>query len=261
MFDHHRLTIERLRERFERDPEALALIVLGSVGRGDARADSDVDCCLVVTDAAYQRRQATGELGFSADDLAEYPHGQAGGIVVDGRFLHDVAERGPEPARFAFAGTYLAFSRIAGLQDTLERIPRYPEHERHEKLVSFVSQLPVHASYLELGEYSRNPYLLAQTAVELVLFGGRLILAHNRMLYPGRKWFMRELERAPDKPSGLLERARALVAQPTIAHSRAFMEMALTFQPWPQAPEGGMLRYQRDREQTWRHGCVPLADS
>ena len=261
MFEHHRRTIERLHERFEGDPEVLALIVLGSVGRDEARADSDVDCCLVVSDAAYQRRLATGELGFSANELADYPNGQAGGIIVDAGFLQDVAERGPEPARFAFSGTYLAFSRIADLRNTVERIPRYPEHERHEKLVSFASQLPVHASYLELGEYSHNPYLLAQTAVELVLFGGRLILAHNRMLYPGRKWFMRELERAPEKPAGLLDHAQALVAQPSIAHSRAFVDLVLTFQPWPHAPEGGMQRYQRDREQTWRHGCVPLADS
>src|SRR5437879_12830929 len=51
---------------------------------------------------------------------------------------------------------------------------------------SFVSQLPVHLAYLELGEYSGNAWLLAETAVELVLFGGRLILAHNRILLCAR---------------------------------------------------------------------------
>ena len=41
---------------------------------------------------------------------------------------------------------------------------------------SFASQLPVHFSYLELGEFSDNAYILNETAVQMALFGGRLLV-------------------------------------------------------------------------------------
>lgn len=261
MYPHHQRTIQRLAERHQADPAALALLVIGSVARGEARADSDVDFYLLVTDAAYAVRQAAGRLWVDADDLCDEPGGHAGGRVLDLAYLRDVAARGPEPARFAFVGATPIFSRLPRLAEQLAPIARYPEHERTEKLASFASQLPVHLSYLELGEYSRNPYLLAQTAVELVLFGGRLILAHNRMLYPNRKWFMREFERAPDKPAGIVELARQLLAQPSIAVANVFCDQILGFQAWPQPPEGALARFQNDRELSWRHASASLADS
>ena len=261
MYPHHQRTIQRLIDRFQPDPTVLALIIIGSVARGEARADSDVDCYLLVADAAYQARRAANQLSINADDLCDEPHSQAGGRVVDLAYLQDVAARGPEPARFAFVQALPAFARLPNMADLLAPIAHYPEHERTEKMISFASQLPVHLSYLELGEYSQNPYLLAQTAVELVLFGGRLILAHNRMLYPNRKWFLREFERAPDKPAGIIELAKQLLMHPNIARATTFCERILQFQAWPQPVEGTLARFQNDRELHWREHGVPLADS
>lgn len=261
MYPHHQRTIQRMIDRFQPDPTVLALIIIGSVARGDERADSDVDCYLLVDDPAYQARRVTHQLLINADDLCDYPHGQAGGRVIDLTYLRDIAARGPEPARFAFVQALPAFTRLPNLDELLAPIAQYPEHERTEKLISFASQLPVHLSYLELGEYSRNPYLLAQTAVEIVLFGGRLILAYNRMLYPNRKWFLREFARAPAKPDGIIELAEQLLAHPTIACATTFCERILQFQPWPQPAEGTLARFQNDRELHWREPGVPLADS
>jgi hypothetical protein len=260
MHAHHRRAIARITERVRADPDVLALIIIGSVARGDARPGSDLDGYLLLTDAAYEARLATGIRGWAADELCDWPDGAAGGVIIDLAMLHEVAERGPEPARYAFTGAFAAYSRAPNLDALLQRIPVYPEHERTEKLISFASQLPVHLSYLQLAEYSGNAYLLAETAVELVRFGGRLILAHNRMLYPSRKWFMRELARAPEQPPGLLDLAERLIRTPGIAHGRAFCDAVLNFAPWPQPAEGAMARFQRDRELNWRSGPAPLAD-
>lgn len=157
-------------------------------------------------------------------------------------------------------GAQIAFARIPDLPDLLAKIPIYQEQERVEKMESFFSQLPVHISYLELGEHSRSPYLLAQTATMLVLFGGRLILAHNRRLYPSRKWFLRELRLAPDKPEGMLELAETLLKNPSIANAYAFYELTVGFREWPQPPEGVWQRFRRDTELNWRSGRPPLAD-
>lgn len=260
MYECHRLTIDRMAERYGADPGALALIVVGSVARGDPWEDSDIDAYLIVSDDEYARRRESGELGFSADVLCEPPCHEAGGTVVDKRFLLEAAAHGPEPTRFAFLKAIVAFSRLPKLDAVVRLIPVYQDGERREKMESFASQLPVHFSYLELGEYSDNAYILNETAVQIALFGGRLILAYNRMLYPNRKQFLRQLDLAPEKPAEMLALMDALLRRPSIANARAFYDAILGFADWPHPKEGAWERYARDSERHWLGGRAPVAD-
>ncbi|MBA3942984.1 MAG: nucleotidyltransferase domain-containing protein [Herpetosiphonaceae bacterium] len=250
MHAHHQATIAKLTARFQHDPRFQALLIVGSVARGEARADSDIDFYLISTAEEYQQRQTTGELTIDAHDVADYPQGQASGTIVDLQFLRDAATRAPEPQRFAFTNALIAFSHSPDVEPLIKRIALYPEHERAEKMKSFVSQLPVHLSYMYLADYSSNPYLLAETAVELVLFGGRLLLAHNRMLYPNRKQFINQLEKAPDKPEFLLILATELLSHPCIDHAQRFYDSLMNFAAWPQPTEGAMARFKHDRDKT-----------
>jgi hypothetical protein len=259
MTRQHEDAIALVRDRLMADPDVVALIVIGSVARGEARDRSDVDLVVVLTEEAARQRAARSELSFRPDDLGVGIH--VGGGFVDESFLRDVAARGPEPSRYAFLKARLVFSRSPAIAGLLERIPVYQESERLEKMISFVSQLPVHLSYLQLGEYSGNAWLLAQTASELVLFGGRLILAHNRILFPNRKQFIRVLATAPERPDGVMEMADALMAAPAIANAKRFHDAVMAFHDWPQAPDGPWARFQIDRETNWRAGRAALADS
>lgn len=254
-----RATIEWLRRRCADDPRIEALVVIGSTARGEALAGSDVDCAFVLSREEREERAARGELGM---------HGAAaegrvpfGGEFTDIDVLRLTAERGPEPARFAFTGAIVALSRTPGLASVLARIPVYPEAERDEKMKSFVSQLPVHLAYLKHAVYAKKEWLLAETAVELVLFAGRLILAENRMLFPNRKQFMAALERAPRKPDGFVELARELSARPSIELAQRFYDGVMSFADWPTPAEGHWARFSRDRETNWRSGRAALADS
>ena len=56
----------------------------------------------------------------------------------------------------------------------------------------------------------------------MILFGGRLILAHNEILYPFHKWFMRVLGSAPNKPEWLMECIDDLASAPTLGRWRPF---------------------------------------
>jgi len=83
-----------------------------------------------------------------------------------------------------------------------------------------------------------NEYLLGTAVSKLILFGGRFILAHNEMLYPYHKWFLKVLERAKDKPSDLMACIRALTGSPTVENIEAFYGKVKTFQPWNENPYG-----------------------
>ena len=251
MYEWHRQTIEKLKTHFEADPRFLALIVVGSVAREEAREDSDVDFVLVATDDEYAKREASKNLFYGGDELTEDTGNEVGGCILDLQYLLDAAERGDERTRFQFVKAKIVFSRRADLDQIVARIATYPEQERIEKMKSFYSQLPLHFSFMELAEYSQNPYLLSETAVALVLFGGRLILAHNRILYPGRKWFMREFERAPDKPEGIIDLATQLLRHPGIANAKAFWDSITHHTDWPQPEEGTWQRIHEDNVWNW----------
>ncbi|MDP9353668.1 MAG: nucleotidyltransferase domain-containing protein [Chloroflexota bacterium] len=260
MLESHRLIVERITQRYRSDPDVLALIVIGSVARGEAHERSDVDVLVILTDEAYARYQASDVPPLSAEELAGKHHDARPG-VRDKAYLRAAAERGPEPTRFAFVQAMVPFSRDPEIEPLLAAIPTYPEHEREGKLASFASQLPVHLSYLYLGDYSENPYILADSAHELALFGGRLILAHNRFLFPGRKHFLSQLERAPQKPDRFLWLMRRLLRQPCIPTAEAFCEAVMSFQPWPHPAEGHGARYVQDRDLAWLHQPPALGES
>lgn len=254
-----RRTVEWLRHRCADDPRITALVVIGSTARGEALAGSDVDCAFVLEPDDREERAGRGELGThgdAADGRVEF-----GGEFTDIDVLRLTAERGPEPARFAFTDAIVAFSRTPDLAPVLSRIPVYPEAERDEKMKSFVSQLPVHLAYLTHAVYAKKEWLLAQTAVELVLFGGRLILAENRILFPNRKQFIATLERAPRKPDGFVDLARELSARPSLSLAKRFYDSVMSFKEWPVPTEGHWARFGKDRETNWRTGRPALADS
>lgn len=260
MHKWHRRTINKLKNHYVNDPRFLAFILVGSVARGEAGELSDIDFLLVATPEEFSRRQAVMGLMVEGDAFCEHSEGHAGGYVIDLSYLLDAAERGDERTRFQFVKAQIVFSRIPHLEQLLNRIAAYPENERIEKMKSFYSQLPLHLSFMELAEYSQNAYLLSETAVALVLFGGRLILAHNRMLYPNRKWFMREFEKAPEKPDGIIELANRLLKESGINHAQAFCGAITRYADWPQPEEGASQRIHHDSVWNWRNGAISLAE-
>ncbi len=93
-----------------------------------------------------------------------------------------------------------------------------------------------------------------------MLFGGRLILAHNRRLYPYHKWFLRTLHDAPEKPSDLMALIDRLLNEPSKANADRFCDAILNFTAWPQPPEGWPARFMIDTEWAWRYDKAALAD-
>ena len=247
-------------EHFSRDPHFPALIVGGSIARGWEREDSDIDVVLVASDEEYARRVPGHAYHYWTADFCDYPGGYVDGKVVDWQFLQDAAARGSEPARAAFVGVLVPYSRLAGLEGLIQRIAAYPEHERQDKIQAFYAQVQTYQWYVGEAERLQDPYLLTHVVSNLVLFGGRLILAHNRTLFPYHKWFLKELAGAPDKPMNLMDLIQQLLESPCKQNADAFCESVLGFTDWGVPPGDWASRFIEDTEWAWRKGRPPIAD-
>jgi hypothetical protein len=94
----------------------------------------------------------------------------------------------------------------------------------------------------------------------MILFGGRLILAHNEMLYPYHKWFLKVLEKAKEKPLDLMSCIQTLTESPTTENIEAFYEKIKTFQSWSSNPYGWGAQFMLDSELNWLDGRTPVDD-
>jgi len=260
MHPHHTAALRRTTEFFEHTPEAQALLLGGSLAHGFGGPASDVDVLILLSDAAYAARAQTGQLTFFSRELCDYPDGYVDGKYLRLGFLAQVAERGSEPARFAFQDAQVLFSRAPGLEAALAAAARYPAEGVADRQARFYAQFEAWHWYAHEAFKHGNRYLLGVAVSKLVLFGGRLILAHNALLYPYHKWFLRQLERAPQRPPDLLPAIARLYAEPTADAVTAFFDLIRTFQPWPTPAAGWPAQFMHDSELNWLTGAPPIDD-
>lgn len=262
MLPHHAEAIRRTTEFFEPLPEVQALLLAGSLAHGFAGPASDVDVLILIGEDAYAERARTGQLQFFSRELCAYPDGDG---YVDGKylrpgFLAQVAAHGSEPARFAFQDAQVLFSRLDGLEAALAAAARYPAEGQAERLARFYAQFEAWHWYAHEALKHANRYLLGVAVSKLVLFGGRLILAHNALLFPYHKWFLAQLERAPQRPPELLPAIARLHAAPTAATVTDYYKLVRDFHPWPTPPTGWPTQFMHDSELNWLTGPPPIDD-
>jgi len=246
MYEHHNRTINNLKARFEPDPNNLALLVVGSVARGDAGKDSDVDFFVVVSDQAFEALVAQNAVGIEANDCCVPPCPEAnGGYIPKGR-LQEISDRGNDIARNTYTRARVIFSHDPEIERLVADIPRYPQADRIRRMESYHAQMYYHFSFFEFAYYSKTKYLIYETVTKMILSIGRMILADNRILYPARKWFWRELQKAPDKPAGICDAMLAFLDAPSIESGKHVIEMIEGFKAYPIPPEGMKARIAKE---------------
>ncbi len=260
LYAHHQRAIQRLTEHFQPDPAFTALIIGGSVAKGWAGENSDVDFMLVATADEFARRTARNELLYFSKDFTDYEGGYVDGKIIDLPFLEEVADHGNEVARAAFFSTWTAYSRDPRIDALIQQIPVYPEAEREAKLQAFYSEVVVGNWFIGEAMKRRDQYLLTHAASEMALFGGRLILAYNRILYPYHKWLTHEIARAPEKPADFMERFQALLDAPSATTAQAYTDMLTAYHDWGVSLPETFVNFTKDREWNWRGQRAPLHD-
>jgi predicted nucleotidyltransferase len=257
---HHQRAIQRLVEHFASNDTCLGVIVGGSVAKGLDREDSDVDVMLVVTDEFYRERWEANQLLYFNLEFCDYPGGYIDGKYVTLDYLRAAVDRGNEITRAAFLGAYVAHSKIDGLDELVRRIPVFQPGEQREKIQAFYAQFEAAYWYLTEAVRRDDRYLLLRAASDLALYGCRLILERNEVLYPYHKHLVVELERAPDRPSDLPLLLDALVSAPGQETARAFYDAIKAFRNFNPAFEAWQTRYIKDSELAWLDGREYVGD-
>jgi hypothetical protein len=259
MFDHHSTTLARVADHFSRDPEVIALLLGGSIAHGFCTAESDVDVMIVVSDPDHAARLRSVRTGFFSQELCTYP-GYVDGKYISTGLIREVAAKGSEPARFAFQDAQVVFSRDPSLPALVAEAARYPAHGKAERIRRFQVQVEAWRWYSSEALKKQNLVLLRTAVAKLTLFGGRIVLAHNDLLYPYHKWFSSVLAGAPEKPPALLEQIEALASAPDAERVERFTAAIRGFRGWQVDPIGWGAQFMLDSELNWLHAPPPIDD-
>jgi predicted nucleotidyltransferase len=260
MHPHHTKSIQRVTEYFQRDPEVLALLLGGSIVHGFETPTSDVDIMIFVSDEDYQKRFVENRIHFFNMELTTYAGGYVDGKYSTHSFVQQVIERGSEPARFAFAGSQVLFNKMDGFAEDVRKAAEYPQAGKAERIKRFYAQFEAWHWYCGEALQKDNQYLLGTSISKFILFSGRLILAHNELLYPYHKWFLRVLEEAQDKPADLLESIHTLNKNPIVENIESLYEKVKDFRPWIEGDFSWPTQFMLDSELNWQDGKTPIDD-
>lgn len=260
IFKHHQETIDRVADEFRAKSDVLAVIVGGSVAHGFATETSDVDVMLLVDPQEYESRLRTENLTYVNHEICTYQGGYVDGKYITTDFLRQVAEKGSEPARFAFKDAFVVFSRIEGLEGLLAAASRYPVELKEEKIRKFYAQFEAWRWFIGEAKKIGDSYLLTTAVANYTLFAGRLILAHNEELYPYHKWFIRVLGQVKDKPEGLIRQINLVLQHKDDRDIDTLYSMITEFRDWGCDKHEWANRFLLDTELGWMRDAASVAD-
>jgi hypothetical protein len=78
-----------------------------------------------------------------------------------------------------------------------------------------------------------------------------MVLAHNRILYPGPKSLVSALAGCAEQPAAFVERTEALLREPTPAKLESYLELVTSFTDWGIAMPEVATRCMQLEELSW----------
>jgi predicted nucleotidyltransferase len=232
MFKHHQDTINNVIKKMKENDNVLALIIAGSIAHGFAAEDSDVDIMIVVSDEEYAERHKNGQLLYWENESSTYEGGYVDGKYVCVDYIKSIAKDGYEAAKFAFNGVHIAFSKIPELEELIKEAAQYPMRYKENRIKWFYSKFHEWYWYYNDGVKKNNSYMISYTLSNMILFGGRAVLAYNELLFPYHKWFLKVLEGAKEKPEDIINIINTALDTKSPDDVKKFADAIINFTDW-----------------------------
>lgn len=252
MLRHHEESIQKLVDYFSDNQSVLAIILGGSVAKGLEKPDSDIDAAIIVTEGYYTKLQKENRLSECISGHCTYENGYFDIKYYTKGFLEAVAVQGSEPSRNAFVKARCIFSKDDEIDTIVPKIGVFQESEKKVKMDSFYSALAL--TYHYFWQVSKdNIYLRVRSATDIVLFGFRLLLQENHVLYPCHKSLLSTVATLVKKPDKILDIGERLLKELSDEAAKEFVESILNFiqyQP-PKDWSEILTRYIDDNELWW----------
>ena len=138
---------------------------------------------------------------------------------------------------------------MAGL---IEKIPVFQKQEKGDKMLSFYSAFNLNYGYFwSMSE--NNAHLKIRVASDIVLFGLRLILQNNEVLFPCQKALLETIEKLENKPDDIIEKTICFLNNLTEEAKSEFVNAVLSFIDYtpPEDYAEVLTRYIDDNEIWW----------
>ncbi len=223
MYRHHAESIERLKEYFMPMKGLVALILDGSVPKGNARVDSDIDAIVVVTEERYRALAQENRLAEVIGGHCTYEGGYFDVKYKTKEILRRAAVHASEPTRNAYVKARKLYSVDDEIPRLVEAIAAYPEHEFAEKVRCFNANLQLNRGYFLHCVGEENTYMRAHLAQEIVYSVYRLILAENRELFPCNRRLEETVLKCARRPENILELGRNFLKEVTVENCERFV--------------------------------------
>ena len=191
---HHEQTIAGFLELQGDAPDTVGVVVVGSVARGDARPDSDVDVYVGVSDDAYAAAGRAGAVAYVSRAAVTYDGGYVDVKLASPSYLRAAADHGDDPTRASFDRAQVRLDRTGELAPLVARMAELPEGEWARRVHAYRAQLALYGQYFLVQADERNDRFLRQhSATHAALAAGRCALAYSHRLFRGQKYLSGDL--------------------------------------------------------------------
>ncbi|MGI5959724.1 MAG: nucleotidyltransferase domain-containing protein [Massiliimalia sp.] len=258
MYQHHKDSLEKMIQYFtEIDPkkdEIIAIVFGGSVAKGCERPDSDLDAMIILTDSMYETLREQRRTAECIHGYCTYPEGYFDIKYYNKEFLWEVAQKGSEPARNAFLKARCVYTKDPEIPGLVEQISRFPVEEQEDKMLSLYAAFRINTGYFWNMSHE-DVFLRTKAVTEIVLYGLRMLLEENQVLFPCPKSLYKAVRSLEHKPEGILEKADALLIRKDDESKADFVNTLMDFLDYePPADQYlALSRYVEDNELWWKN--------
>jgi len=229
MLQHHKDSIQNMVKHYKENPEIKALFLIGSVATGDARPDSDIDGVAIVSQEHLDYRKINN-LGCMEVYKGKCTY-EAGYFDIHYKTQAEVeqlAVNGSEPMRNMFMNAQALFCENENLSKIVTSIPVFQKQEAEAKLLRYYCTFKQFYLYFWMC-CKPEGFMRFHVASGMVFCLYRLILLENEILFPSMFKLEEFVNRAPNKPNGIIDECNNFMKSLSDTDCTALVE---TYENW-----------------------------